>query len=46
MEKYECPKCKHIGMYIIKLGGLICEKCRVILFTPETEEYKNTRKKI
>jgi hypothetical protein len=40
--KLECTNdgCGHVGRPFIKMGGLICSKCRLILKTPETPEYK------
>lgn len=35
----EC-ECGHIGRPFIKMGGLICAKCRIILKHPDTPEYK------
>lgn len=38
----ECtePDCKHIGRPFIKMGGLICRECRIILKYPNSSEYK------
>ena len=32
--KLVCHVCKHEGEPILKMGGLLCEKCRVILKEP------------
>lgn len=40
MSEYPCPKCSKTVRVIIKLGGLICEECRTILFDPYTKEFE------
>lgn len=37
--KLKCHKCNHEGEVIIKMGGLICRNCRVILVYPGEKEY-------
>lgn len=40
----ECTRpdgeCTHVGRPFIKMGGLICAKCRYVIKTPDTPEYK------
>jgi hypothetical protein len=49
--KYYCTKCEKPQSLIIKMGGLICSKCRVILYFPYDKdgvydkEFKKMRKK-
>ena len=40
IQEYKCKRCKHKGVPILKMGGLICEKCRIILFFPDSLEWK------
>jgi len=42
MEQVQCKDCG-VQDFIIKIGGLICEKCRVIVHYPESNEYKEAR---
>lgn len=35
-----CQECKHKGKPVIKMGGLVCSKCRVIIKYPTDPEYK------
>ena len=35
----KCIKCEKKTKLIIKLGGLICANCRIILFYPDDKEY-------
>lgn len=44
-KEYKC-KCGHKGPYILKMGGLLCEACRRILFYPETLEYNEAMEPI
>lgn len=37
-RNYNCPKCGEVEV-IIKMGGLICSKCRMVLVLGNTEEY-------
>lgn len=36
----KCKSCGHKGKPILKLGGLICSECRIILKTPDTKEWQ------
>lgn len=38
----ECTnnECGNVGRPFIKMGGLICSKCRMVLKDPSTPEYK------
>lgn len=36
----QCDKCDHLGEPIVKMGGLICARCRVILKFPNDPEYR------
>lgn len=38
--------CNYIGRPIIKMGGLICRRCRVILKKPGSDEYTALLKEI
>lgn len=42
----KCTQCDHLGPPILKMGGLICEECRVILYYPGTPEYKLVRQEL
>ena len=35
-----CHKCKRTTRNILKMGGLICEKCRTIKHPPFSHQYK------
>lgn len=41
--KLFCATCKSEHEVLIKLGGLICEKCRTLLKPPYSEEWKKAR---
>lgn len=34
-----CQRCKHVGTPIMKMGGLICEKCRIIVHDTYSDEW-------
>jgi ribosomal protein L37AE/L43A len=38
--KYYCSKCDINMVPILKMGGLICSKCRIIIFYPYSVEYQ------
>lgn len=38
--KLRCHKCGHIDTPTLKMGGLICPRCRVIIKYPGSTEYK------
>lgn len=38
--KLKCDRCNHVGTPLIKMGGLICAKCRYVLKLPDTVDYK------
>lgn len=36
----KCPKCKTVNKkLILKMGGLICPKCRVIIYEAYSDEW-------
>lgn len=46
----ECPKCKvdvNAKNMIVKMGGLLCPKCRTILYRPyvDKEYFKEVRRR-
>jgi hypothetical protein len=43
--KCRVPECGHEGEPKIKMGGLICAKCRIILKWPHEPEYREMFKK-
>ena len=38
--KHTCKKCGFTGKLILKMGGLICNGCRTIVFYPSELEWK------
>lgn len=41
--KLYCDRCKAEHQVVIKMGGLICECCRIILKYPHEDEYRIAR---
>lgn len=39
--KNKCSHTKDIKKLIVKMGGLLCPKCRLILFYPGTKEFNS-----
>lgn len=37
--KIPCRNCQYTGTPEMKLGGLICGRCRIILYYPNSTEY-------
>lgn len=38
-----CDRCKETHPVVIKMGGLICSSCRIILKYPHEDEYRTAR---
>jgi hypothetical protein len=48
MKLHKCEKCNiehKISDLILKMGGLICPQCRVILVFPHEKEFSEERKR-
>lgn len=35
-----CPRCKHVGPAVIKMGGLLCASCRVIVHDNASKDWR------
>lgn len=42
-DKVRCPKCEHVGKLVQKMGGGICEKCRVVVQANSKSEMRRLK---
>lgn len=42
----KCSKCNHTGKPIVKMGGIVCENCRVIVYPAYSNEWYKIKKQL